>query len=191
MEVIKENCLLETKEILNNILADISKFSQNTEQHDDITLIVIKAIGQQSHHCRTKMISCKENIPKIVSYIDKKMSEGGFDREQILELQVAVEEACVNIINHGYKEKGPVWVSFDSGNRFFKVTLEDEAPRFDPTLFIKRDHGGNIQDHPVGGWGINLMRSQTDEMRYEYKNNKNRLVLIKNRKLHPIKYEKG
>ncbi len=192
MEVIKENCLLETKEILNNILADISKFSQNTEQHDDITLMIIKAIGQQKDHCRTKMISGKENMPKIVSYIDKKMSERGFDREQILELQVAVEEAYVNITNHGYKkEKGPIWVTFDCGNRFFRVTLEDEAPRFDPTLFIKRDHGGNIQDHPVGGWGINLMRSQTDEMRYEYKNNKNRLVLIKNRKLHPIKYEKG
>jgi serine/threonine-protein kinase RsbW len=146
-------------------------------------LIVIKAIGQQRDHCRTKMISTRDNIPKIVSYIDKKMSAGGFDREQILELQVAVEEAYVNIINHGYRnEEGPIWVTFDCGNRLFKVTLEDEAPRFDPTLFIKRDHGGNIQDHPVGGWGINLMRSQTDEIRYIYKNNKNKLVLVKKRK---------
>ncbi|MDD2835346.1 MAG: SpoIIE family protein phosphatase [Methanothrix sp.] len=184
MDVIQDNCLLETREILNKILIDISNFSRNTEQHDDITLIVIKAIGQQRDHCRTKMISTRDNIPKIVSYIDKKMSAGGFDREQILELQVAVEEAYVNIINHGYKkEEGPIWVTFDCGNRLFKVTLEDEAPRFDPTLFIKRDHDGNIQDHPVGGWGINIMRSQTDEMRYVYNNNKNKLVLIKKNKM--------
>jgi sigma-B regulation protein RsbU (phosphoserine phosphatase) len=182
IEVIRDNCLLETNEILNKILMDISKFSQNTDQHDDITLIIIKATGQQKDHCRTKLTSRLENIPNIVGHIDKKMSERGFDREQIRELQVAVEEAYVNITNHGYKnEEGPIWVTFDSGNKFFKVTLEDEAARFDPTLFIKRDHGGDIQDHPVGGWGINLMRSLTDKMKYEYKNNRNRLVLIKNR----------
>jgi len=187
LEVIRDNCLLETNEILNKILKDISEFSRNAEQHDDITLIIIKAIGPQSDHCRAKMISRREYVPKIVSCIDKKMSAGGFDREQILELQVAVEEAYVNIINHGYKqEEGPIWVTFDYGKGCFKVTLEDEAPRFDPTRFIKQDLGGNIdgniRDHPVGGWGINLMRSQTDEMRYEYKNNKNRLILIKMKK---------
>jgi phosphoserine phosphatase RsbU/P len=188
IEVIRDNCLLETKEILNKILADISKFSQNTEQHDDITLIIIKAIGQGKDHCRTKMISCKENIPNIINCIDKKMSEWDFDREQIRELQVAVEEAFVNIINHGYnKEEGPIWVSFDSRDGFFMVTLEDVAPRFDPTLFYKRNQGGNIQDHPVGGWGINLIRSLTDEMKYEYINCKNILILIKNRRVHSKK----
>ena len=63
------------------------------------------------------------------------------------------------------------------------VTLEDEAPRFDPTLFNKRNQGGNIQDHPVGGWGINLIRSLTDELKYEYNNGKNKLILIKNRRV--------
>jgi len=188
IDVIRGNCQAETKEIVKKILADISKFSQSTEQHDDITLIIIKAIGQLKNHCRTKLISCKENIPEIVSCIDKRMSEGGFNREQILELQVAVEEAYVNITNHGYnKEEGLIWVSFDSGNGFFMVTLEDEAPRFDPTLYNKRNQGGNIQDHPVGGWGINLIRSLTDELKYKYKDGKNKLILIKKGRAHSKK----
>jgi PAS domain S-box-containing protein len=185
IDVIRGNCQAGTKEIVKKILADISEFSQSTEQHDDITLIIIKAIGQLKDHYKTKLISCVENIPKIVSCIDQRMSDGGFDREQILELQVAVEEAYVNITNHGYnKEEGLIWVSFDSGNGLFMVTLEDVAPRFDPTLFNKRNQGGNIQDHPVGGWGINLIRSLTDELKYEYKNGKNKLILIKNRRVH-------
>jgi sigma-B regulation protein RsbU (phosphoserine phosphatase) len=190
-EVIKYNCLLEIKEILNKILLDISKFCQNTEQHDDITVIIIRATGQQRGHCRTKILSSRENIPKIISYIDKKMSQRGFDREQISELQVAVEEAYVNIVTHGYKnEKGPIWITFDFGSRFFRVTLEDEGPRFDPTQFIKRDHDGSIQDHPVGGWGINLIRSLADEMKYDYTNNKNRLILTKNRESDRMKSDK-
>ncbi len=188
IDVITANCHAETKEVVEKILADISSFSQSTEQHDDITLIIIKAIGQLKDHYKTKMISYEENIPKIISFIDKKMTEEGFDREQILELQVALEEAYVNIIKHGYnKEEGLIWVSIDSENGFIMATLEDEAPHFDPTLFIKQNQGSSIQDHPVGGWGINLIKSLTDELWYEYINGKNRLILVKNKRVHADK----
>ena len=181
-EVIIGSCLLEPKEILKMILADISNFSHTAEQHDDITLIIIRAKGKRKDHCRTEMRSLKENIPKIVSYIGRKMSERGFAGEQISEMQVAVEEAYVNIINHGYKkEDGLIWITIDVGERFIRVILEDEAPRFDPTKFIKHEQDSNPLDHPVGGWGINLMKSLTDEIRYDYKDNKNKLILIKNK----------
>jgi anti-sigma regulatory factor (Ser/Thr protein kinase) len=98
-------------------------------------------------------------------------------------MQVAVEEAYVNIINHGYKkEEGLIWITIDVGERFIRVALEDEAPRFDPTKFIKQEQDGHPLDHPVGGWGINLMKSLTDEIRYDYKDNKNKLILIKNKR---------
>jgi anti-sigma regulatory factor (Ser/Thr protein kinase) len=182
-EVIIGSYLLETEEILGSILSDIARFGERAEQHDDITLIIIKATGKRKDHCRTEMVSRRENIPKIAGYIKKKMSERGFDEVQISEMQVAVEEAYVNIINHGYKkEEGPIWIAFDISDRLFRVTLEDEAPRFDPTMFAKRDLDGDALDHPVGGWGINLMRTLSDEMRYDYKNNKNRLILIKIKK---------
>jgi anti-sigma regulatory factor (Ser/Thr protein kinase) len=188
-EVIIGSYLFETEEILGCILSDINRFSERAEQHDDITLIIIKATGKRKDHCRTEMVARRENIPKIAGYIRRKMSERGFDAEQISEMQVAVEEAYVNIINHGYKkEEGSIWITFDIGERLFRVMLEDEAPRFDPTRFAKLDLDGNALDHPVGGWGINLMRSLSDEMRYDYKNNKNRLILIKNKSLkRPVK----
>ena len=60
---------------------------------------------------KIRILAKEESIPKIVSCIDKRMSEAGFSKEEILELQVAVEEAYVNIINHGYnKEEGLIWV---------------------------------------------------------------------------------
>ncbi|MDD4653180.1 MAG: SpoIIE family protein phosphatase, partial [Methanothrix sp.] len=182
-EVIIGSCLLEPKEILERILADIANFSQKAEQHDDITLIIIKARGNQKDHCRKEMRSLKENIPKIVGCIGRKMSERGFAGEQISEMQVAVEEAYVNIINHGYKtEEGLIWITIDVGERFIRVVLEDEGPRFDPARFIKREQDNHSLDHPVGGWGINLMKSLTDEIRYDYKDNKNKLTLIKNKR---------
>ena len=42
-----------------------------------------------------------------------------------------------------------------------------------------------IVDHPVGGWGINLIRSLTDEIKYDYEDNKNKLTLIKRKRSHP------
>jgi serine/threonine-protein kinase RsbW len=61
--------------------------------------------------------------------------------------------------------------------------LEDEAPRFDPTLYHKPNRAENVQDQPIGGWGINLIKSLTDEIRYDYEDNKNKLTLIKRKKI--------
>jgi anti-sigma regulatory factor (Ser/Thr protein kinase) len=40
-----------------------------------------------------------------------------------------------------------------------------------------------VQDQPIGGWGINLIKSLTDEIRYDYEDNKNKLTLIKRKKI--------
>ena len=45
----------------------------------------------------------QDEIPKITAYLDKVMSQGYFGKKEILEVQLAVEEACINIIRHGYR----------------------------------------------------------------------------------------
>jgi serine/threonine-protein kinase RsbW len=159
-------------------------FSQEREQHDDITLVAVRAIGRLQNHLEFRLLAKEESIPKVISCIDKRMSLAGFSKEEILDLQVAVEECYVNIINHGYRKgEGFIWITFDSGEDSFTVTLEDNAPRFDPTLYHKPNRVENAEDQPIGGWGINLIRSLTDEIKYDYGDNKNKLTLIKRKKI--------
>jgi sigma-B regulation protein RsbU (phosphoserine phosphatase) len=184
MDVVRRNHQAKTEDVIKEILGDIAMFSQQREQHDDITLVAVRAIGPLQNHLEFRLLAKEESIPKVVNCIDKRMSRAGFSKEEILDLQVAVEECYVNIINHGYRKgEGFIWITFDSGENYFTITLEDEAPRFDPTLYHKPNRVENVQDQPIGGWGINLIKSLTDEIRYDYEDNKNKLTLIKRKKI--------
>jgi anti-sigma regulatory factor (Ser/Thr protein kinase) len=184
MDVVGRNHQAKTADIIKEILIDIAEFSQSTEQHDDITMIVVRAQGPPQVACEFEVLAREEYIPRVMGCIDKKMSEAGFSREDILNLQVAVEECFVNIMIHGYhKAEGLIWLSFDIKESYFAVTLEDEAPRFDPTTYSEPNRAENVQDQPIGGWGINLIKSLTDEIKYDYEDNRNKLTLIKRKRL--------
>ena len=108
------------------------------------------------------------------------MSRAGFSGKQILDMQLAVEEAFINIIRHGYHGAyGTILIAMDFEEGSLKVKIEDDAPLFDPTRFQEPDFSAALEERPVGGLGIHLIRSLSDEMRYEYENGKNRLMLIK------------
>lgn len=83
------------------------------------------------------------------------------------DLVQAVDEAATNAIVHGHAGR-PGWVEVDvatDGDRFI-VTLQDDAPPFDPTSVPEPD----LSIHPgvrrPGGMGVMLARLCVDEMAY-------------------------
>jgi serine/threonine-protein kinase RsbW len=83
------------------------------------------------------------------------------------DLVQAVDEAATNAIVHGHRGR-PGWVEVDvatDGDRFI-VTLQDDAPPFDPTSVPDPD----LSIHPgvrrPGGMGVMLARLCVDEMAY-------------------------
>jgi len=98
-------------------------------------------------------------------------------------MQLALEEACINIVQHGYRGTyGAILIAIDFKEDRLIVTIEDDAPPFDPTKFEKPNFTANLGRRPIGGLGIHLMRSLADEIRYEFENGKNRLILMKIKK---------
>lgn len=82
---------------------------------------------------------------------------------------LAVEEACVNIIDHAYAGRagGPIEVSCEPGAGLLTIRIRDQGRTFDPTLAPAPDLGRNIGERSVGGLGIHLIRSLMDEVRFE------------------------
>ena len=182
--------------ILDEILEDTSRFSNGREQHDDITLIVIKAsigMGPTGPDAMAgtarRVITREEDVPELRSYLSDNISSWGFENEKILDMQLAVEEACLNIFHYAYGGKGGnIVVTIDRIPDGAIITLEDKGPGFDPTKACRPDLGLKMEEMPIGGLGIHLIRSLTDDMRYEFKDGKNRLILVK--KGNPIRQEK-
>ncbi len=103
----------------------------------------------------------------------------GFDRKRMREIEVATEEALVNICNHSYPEEpGDAEVVCElDGNRFI-IEIIDSGTPFDITSLPDPDVTADIDKRKIGGLGVFLLKKMVDEVRYRRENNRNILNLI-------------
>lgn len=179
-DVICKSSRLSAESILSSILNDISNFSGIREQNDDVTLIVIKACEHLDGHSVIMVEAREEELAKISAFINEVMSCAGFSQKEMSDIELAVEEAFINIIQHGYRgAEGTILIKSDFEEDCLTLTIEDQAPRFDPTQLGMPDLAADLEERPIGGLGIHLIRSLADEIKYEYKDEKNVLILKK------------
>jgi serine/threonine-protein kinase RsbW len=119
-------------------------------------------------------------IRDISSDLDRVMRSQGFPEDDILDTQLAVEEAITNIILHGYQNAlGEITVSGRAADGLVEVRLEDRAGPFDPLSLPEPDLTGSVEERKIGGLGIVLIRRVMDAIQYHYEEGKNILVLTK------------
>jgi serine/threonine-protein kinase RsbW len=119
-------------------------------------------------------------IPRLSTELHTLMQDHGFPEEDILDTQLAVEEAVTNIIMHGYKDgNGSVLVLCRANTGTIEIRLEDRAVPFNPLTLPSPDLDEDIEDRKIGGLGFFLIRQVMDEILYRYEDGKNILTMIK------------
>ncbi|WP_292368746.1 ATP-binding protein [Methanoregula sp. UBA64] len=125
-----------------------------------------------------------EEIPRISAELEQCMQSMGFSDDQILDLQLAVEEAITNVIKHGYEETpGTITIRCTRGDDEIAIEISDSAPAFDPLSVPEPDTSADIDQRGIGGLGIFLIRRVTDSATYRYEQGKNILTLTKKKSL--------
>ena len=99
----------------------------------------------------------------------------------IFGLALALEECGSNIVNHAYQRdaRQTFRVTLEHTGSAIVIELRDRGPEFDPTLAPVLEKGAGGDDRPPGGWGIQLVRRYTDEMRHAREGEENILRLTK------------
>jgi len=119
-------------------------------------------------------------IPRVNVELERVMRACVFPWDDILDLQLAVEEAIANIIVHGYKGKaGTVLITIHATDRDMEVRIEDQAPPFNPLSRPDPDRESGLTDRQIGGLGIYLIQQVVDSVQYQYAGGKNILTLVK------------
>lgn len=108
------------------------------------------------------------------------MTLGGND-DVAGDLVLAVNEAVTNILLHGYDNRpAAVTVGVEADDSDLFVRLIDDAPLFDPTAVPPPDISLPLEDRPLGGLGVHMMRQLTDELTYLVNGNgRNELIFVK------------
>ncbi len=105
----------------------------------------------------------------------------GGDEDSAGDLVLAVNEAVTNVLLHGYDEQpGAVCLCVEADGQDLLVHLSDDAPLFDPTTVPTPDVNLPLEDRPLGGLGVHMMRQLSDELIYQATDaGKNELTFIK------------
>ena len=123
-----------------------------------------------------------QEIPRMNEDLAGYLSSEGVPENEILDIQLAVEEAVTNTIKHGYGEKpGSIWISCRVLESTIEIVIQDEAIPFDPLTLPPPDIMASAEDRPIGGLGVMLIRNLMKDVFYRYENGRNILTLVRER----------
>ncbi len=126
-----------------------------------------------------------ENLHQVFSFLLSSLEQYSIDRNTLRLVKLCVEEVFENISSYAYDPAtGMTRITVDcrGGEKTRKVVVSfyDHGRPFDPLTQEKPDLDLPLEERPVGGLGIYLVRSKMDEVIYEYRDGENVLVLEKN-----------
>jgi serine/threonine-protein kinase RsbW len=136
---------------------------------------------------QTKTIRIPANLPAVATacnFVVKVAIAAGMDEKQVHQCQLAVDEACTNIIEHGYQAHNQ--------GQFIDVTcllladritirIEDDSPAYNP---LQRDDpepdaDAALEDRERGGWGVFFIKQVMDDVVYHYRDGRNQLDMTR------------
>jgi serine/threonine-protein kinase RsbW len=98
-----------------------------------------------------------------------------------LHVGLVLEELVQNIVSYGYPDGRPgrIDVTLRQGSHRIGLTVEDDGDAFDPFSQPDPDFTLDLEDRPIGGLGIHLIRKLMDRHAYRRVDGHNRVDLEK------------
>ena len=183
--------------LISQMTEAVHQFVGDAEQSDDLTMMAIQYIKQQSDVKMQKSIvlpNDTQEVPRLNAFVGEVCQTVGFDEMVSIQVKVAVEEAVVNVMKYAYPtgKSGSVTIEAATNDVRLKFTIIDSGKPFDPTVQAEVDTTLSAQERNIGGLGIHIMRQNMDSINYERIDNMNVLTLRKKlRKQAPSKSPEG
>jgi len=93
--------------------------------------------------------------------------------------ELCLNEAVGNIVQHGRDDTAPrpIGITFERLARGARMTVTDSGPAFNPLAYTPPDPPLTLNDAPIGGLGIPLIRTHAASTEYRREKDKNVLIL--------------
>jgi serine/threonine-protein kinase RsbW len=128
-----------------------------------------------------------DSLEKICEFVQQVARCASLDDPEVYAVQLAVDEACTNIIEHAYsgEEAGNIECTCDVLSDGLKVILHDHAPPFNPDEVPEPVLNVPLEEVKSRGLGLFLIRKMMDEVKFEFTPDVgNTLTMVKRKKSH-------
>jgi serine/threonine-protein kinase RsbW len=110
-----------------------------------------------------------DNLPVISDFVEETLNRFEADPGTIFKVQLAIDEACTNVINYAYGgQTGYMKLILERAGEDIIITINDKGKPFDPTSVPLPDLTPELEERKIGGLGIYFIKKLMDEVRYSY-----------------------
>ena len=131
---------------------------------------------------RCNVTATSSGLHTLLSFTETWLSKTGISPENQYDILIIVEELTVNIVNYAYDEiPGKITLSLEllDDSAILRLNLSDTGRPFNPLDYDDPKLSESIEERPVGGLGIFIIKSLADKLKYEYNNKQNQIIIEK------------
>ena len=150
------------------------------QKHNIRSLITPRTFNIVRKMTKIKLAAKIENLRQLIEFVSNSAKGYGFASKKIRQIELATEEALVNICNYAYPEEpGEVEVrcKMEDGDRFIMEIIDRGIP-FDNKSLCDPDLTLTVSEREMGGLGIFLIRKMVDEVQYRRDGDRNTLTFM-------------
>lgn len=123
-----------------------------------------------------------DQLIAISAFVMDAVKESPFDSRQRYAIDLAVDEACSNVIDHAYAgdKQGEIRISLDLTEIGLRIIIQDDGVPFDPDCVAEPDLTSPLETRCERGLGIYLIHEVMDEASWDFSTpGVNQLTLVK------------
>jgi len=166
-------------DLLTRLVEDVHAFASGAVQADDITLLALQY--RRPALIELTLVNRSSELQRLASELERFAQNHRIPEPDIHAFSLSLDELVTNTIAYGYDDQGPheIRVRLTLANGRLSAEVEDDGRPFNPLTAPQPDLTSAVEDRPVGGLGIHLVRSLMDHVDYRRESGKNHLMMRK------------
>ena len=179
-----KNESITPEKLIQTMTNRVNAFVDGAEQSDDLTLLAIQYTPQEKPLVFRESLTLNNKvseISKLNAFVQSATAALNMEKGLANRIKLAVEEAVTNIIDYAYSNgtEGSIDITIEADENRIRFIITDSGAEFDPTGVSKVDTTLSVDDRPIGGLGVFLVRNLMDSINYERTDGKNVLRMEK------------
>ena len=134
-----------------------------------------------STHKTVRITNQRDQIDTVRKFFDDYSKENKLTEKTVHDIQMALDELLTNIVNYGYEDtdEHQIDIHFGVNDAAVKVEIVDDSKPYNILEKDNPDISLSMEDKPIGGLGIFLIKKLMSNVDYYTEEGKNHLVMIK------------
>jgi serine/threonine-protein kinase RsbW len=126
----------------------------------------------------------QDRVPDVCDFVVAAARRAGLNERAVYHCQMAVDEACTNIIEHGFGTAdtvGEIEVLCQDTETTYVIRITDDSPPFNPLARSDPNPDTPLHEREPGGWGIYFIKKMMDDAQYSLEDSRNVLTIVKHK----------